>query len=140
VSIWDAGDGLGGCSALLVATDAAALDQRLDSRAGPPTRATAAVTVAPTTCSKRFAAGECANWPTARAVLEYTPQIAGLSCGCCGDGHRRLRLVLPEQRTALRRRMMKAKLDTMALISAAIAVAIWVLVIWTAIAAIVAHI
>jgi len=35
---------------------------------------------------------------------------------------------------------MKGKLDTMSLISAAIAVAIWVLVIWTAIAAIVAHI
>jgi len=34
---------------------------------------------------------------------------------------------------------MKVKLDTMSLISAAIAVAIWVLVIWTAIAAIVAH-
>jgi hypothetical protein len=37
-------------------------------------------------------------------------------------------------------RIMKLKLDTMALISVAIAVAIWVLVIWTAIAAIVAHI
>jgi preprotein translocase subunit Sec61beta len=36
--------------------------------------------------------------------------------------------------------IMKVKLDTMSLISAAIAVAIWVLVIWTAIAAIVAHI
>jgi preprotein translocase subunit Sec61beta len=36
--------------------------------------------------------------------------------------------------------VMKAKLDTMALISAAIAVAIWVLIIWTAIAAIAAHI
>ena len=35
---------------------------------------------------------------------------------------------------------MKVKLDTMSLISAAIAVAIWVLVIWTAIAAIVAHV
>jgi len=35
---------------------------------------------------------------------------------------------------------MKGKLDTMSLISAAIAVAIWVLVIWTAIAAIVAHV
>jgi hypothetical protein len=34
---------------------------------------------------------------------------------------------------------MKVKLDTMALISAAIAIAIWVLVIWTAIAAIIAH-
>jgi hypothetical protein len=37
------------------------------------------------------------------------------------------------------RRIMKAKLDTMSVISAAIAVAIWVVVIWTAIAAIVAH-
>ena len=35
---------------------------------------------------------------------------------------------------------MKVKLDTMSLISAAIAVAIWVVVIWTAVAAIVAHI
>jgi len=35
---------------------------------------------------------------------------------------------------------MKARLDTMSVISAAIAIAIWVLVIWTAIAAIVAHI
>ena len=34
---------------------------------------------------------------------------------------------------------MKGKLDTMSLITAAIAVAIWVLVIWTAIAALVAH-
>ena len=34
---------------------------------------------------------------------------------------------------------MKAKLDTMSLISAAIAVAIWGLVIWAAIAASVAH-
>ena len=34
---------------------------------------------------------------------------------------------------------MKVKLDTMALISVAIAIAIWVLVIWTVIAAIVAH-
>jgi hypothetical protein len=42
--------------------------------------------------------------------------------------------------TVMRRRIMKVKLDTMSLISAAIAVAIWVLVIWTAIAAIVAHI
>jgi hypothetical protein len=38
------------------------------------------------------------------------------------------------------RRIIKVKLDTMSLISAAIAVAIWVVVIWTAIAAIVAHI
>jgi hypothetical protein len=38
------------------------------------------------------------------------------------------------------RRIMKVKLDTMSLIAAAIAVAIWVLVIWTATAAIVAHI
>jgi hypothetical protein len=36
--------------------------------------------------------------------------------------------------------IMKVKLDTMSLISLAIGVAIWVLVIWTAIAAIVAHI
>jgi len=35
---------------------------------------------------------------------------------------------------------MKVKLDTTGLIAAAIAVAIWVLVIWTAIAAIVARI
>jgi hypothetical protein len=34
---------------------------------------------------------------------------------------------------------MKVRLDTMSVISAAIAVAIWVLVIWAAIAAIVAH-
>ncbi|HUO38582.1 MAG TPA: DUF222 domain-containing protein [Mycobacterium sp.] len=33
VSIWDAGDGLAGCSALLMATDAAVLDQRLDALA-----------------------------------------------------------------------------------------------------------
>ena len=37
-------------------------------------------------------------------------------------------------------RIMKVKLDTMSLISAAIAVAIWVVVIWTAVAGIVAHI
>jgi hypothetical protein len=35
---------------------------------------------------------------------------------------------------------MKGKLDTMSLITAAIALAIWVLIIWTAIASIVAHI
>jgi hypothetical protein len=35
---------------------------------------------------------------------------------------------------------MNVRLDTMSVISAAIAVAIWVLVIWTAIAAIVTHI
>lgn len=35
---------------------------------------------------------------------------------------------------------MKVKLDTMSLISAAIAIAIWFLIIWTAIAAIVAHV
>lgn len=35
---------------------------------------------------------------------------------------------------------MKVQLDTMSVISAAIAVAIWVLVIWTAVAAIIAHI
>jgi hypothetical protein len=35
---------------------------------------------------------------------------------------------------------MKVQLDTMSVISAAVAVAIWVLVIWTAIAAIVAHV
>jgi len=35
---------------------------------------------------------------------------------------------------------MKVRLDSMSVISAAIAVAIWVLIIWTAIAAIVAHI
>ena len=35
---------------------------------------------------------------------------------------------------------MKAKLDTMAMISGAIAIAIWVLVVWTAVAAIVAHV
>jgi hypothetical protein len=35
---------------------------------------------------------------------------------------------------------MKVKLDTMSLISAAIAVAIWVVIIWTAIAAIVARV
>jgi len=35
---------------------------------------------------------------------------------------------------------MKVKLDTMSVISGAIAVAIWVVVIWTVIAAIVAHI
>jgi hypothetical protein len=35
---------------------------------------------------------------------------------------------------------MKVQLDTMSVISAAIAVGIWVLVIWTVIAAIVAHI
>jgi preprotein translocase subunit Sec61beta len=35
--------------------------------------------------------------------------------------------------------IMKVKFDTMLLISATIAVAIWVLIIWTAIAAIVAH-
>jgi hypothetical protein len=35
---------------------------------------------------------------------------------------------------------MKLKLDAMSLITAAIAVAIWVLLIWTAIAAIVAHV
>jgi hypothetical protein len=36
--------------------------------------------------------------------------------------------------------LMKVKLDTVSLISAAIAVAIWVLIIWTVIAAIAAHI
>jgi len=35
---------------------------------------------------------------------------------------------------------MKVKLDTVSLISAAIAIAIWVLIIWTAIAAIAAHV
>ena len=35
---------------------------------------------------------------------------------------------------------MKVKLDTVSFISAAIAVAIWVLIIWTAIAAIAAHV
>jgi hypothetical protein len=35
---------------------------------------------------------------------------------------------------------MKVKLDTMSVISAAIAVVIWVLVIWAAIATIVAHV
>jgi hypothetical protein len=35
---------------------------------------------------------------------------------------------------------MKVKLDTMAMISVAIAVGIWVLIIWTAIAVLVAHI
>jgi len=70
------------------------------------------------------------------------PDSAGLSCGYCGASDRRRRVVLPGilPRTVLRRRIMKVKLDTMSLISAAIAVAIWVLVIWTAIAAIVAHI
>jgi hypothetical protein len=37
-------------------------------------------------------------------------------------------------------KIIKVKLDTMSPISAAIAVAIWVVVIWTAIAGIVAHI
>ena len=37
-------------------------------------------------------------------------------------------------------RVMKVKLDTMSLISAAIAIAIWVLIVWTAIAAIAAHV
>ena len=35
---------------------------------------------------------------------------------------------------------MRVKLDTMAVIAVVIAIAIWVLVIWTAIAAIAAHI
>jgi len=35
---------------------------------------------------------------------------------------------------------MKAKMDAMSWISATIAVAIWILVIWTAVAAIVAHV
>jgi hypothetical protein len=35
---------------------------------------------------------------------------------------------------------MRVKLDTMAVIAIAIAIAIWVLVIWAAIAAVVAHI
>ena len=79
--------------------------------------------------------------PTARAVLEDAPQIAGLSWGYCGASDRRRRTALPgiRPRTGLRR-IMKVKLDTMSLISAAIAVAIWVLVIWTAVVAIVAHI
>jgi hypothetical protein len=42
--------------------------------------------------------------------------------------------------SATEEEFMRVKLDTISLISAAIAVAIWVLVIWTAIAAIVAHI
>ncbi len=35
---------------------------------------------------------------------------------------------------------MKVKLDTMSVMAVAISIAIWVLIIWTAIAAIVAHI
>jgi hypothetical protein len=66
-----------------------------------------------------------------------TPSIAGLSCGYCGASDRVLPGIRP--RTVLRR-IMNVKLDTMSLISAVIAVAIWVLVIFTAIAAIVAHI
>lgn len=35
------------------------------------------------------------NCPTARAVLEDTPLIAGLSWGCCGANDRGRRVVLP---------------------------------------------
>jgi hypothetical protein len=56
----------------------------------------------------------------------------GESLGCQEPGN------TPTNRTE--QEIMNVKLDTMSLISAAIAVAIWVLVIWTAIAAIVAHI
>ena len=75
-------------------------------------------------------------------LLEDTPRLPGLSCGYRDASDRLRRVVLPgiRPRTVLRSRIIQVKLDTMSLISAAIAVAIWVVVIWTAIAAIVAHI
>ena len=75
-----------------------------------------------------------ASFPTARAFLADTRRLPGYAAAVGALG-----IAALQRRTVLRRRFMKARLDTMSVIAAAIAVAIWVLVIWTAIAAIVAH-